>query len=78
MDQQPTMCTNIVLRRPKFHMRYESMVLKVATQGGVPQRKPNIEPRDTHCKNPLVRKLTNPRNILVAKLVHIPRGKERI
>jgi hypothetical protein len=36
-----------------------------------------MEPRDTHRKNPLVRKLKNPRNLLVSKLVHIPRGKER-
>jgi hypothetical protein len=35
-----------------------------------------MEPRDTHRKNPLVRKLKTPRNILVAKLVHIPREKE--
>ena len=36
-----------------------------------------MESRDTHWKNPLVRKLTNPRNHLVVKLVHIPRGEER-
>jgi hypothetical protein len=53
------------------------MALKVATPGESPQRRPNMEPRDTHQENPLVRKLTNPRNLLVEKLVHIPRGKER-
>jgi hypothetical protein len=53
------------------------MALKVATQGGEPQRIPNMELRDTHRKNPLVRKLTNPRDPLVQKLVHIPRGEER-
>jgi hypothetical protein len=37
-----------------------------------------MEPRDTHHKNPLLRKLKTPRNILVAKLVLIPRGKERM
>jgi hypothetical protein len=36
-----------------------------------------MEPRNTHQKNPLVRKLTTSRNILVEKLVHIPRGEER-
>jgi hypothetical protein len=53
------------------------MVLKVATQGKTPQRRPNMEARDTHRKNPLVRKLTNLMNLLVEKLVHIPRGEER-
>jgi hypothetical protein len=53
------------------------MVLKVATQGEAPQRNPNMDSRDTHRKNPLVRKLITPRDILVAKLVHIPRGEER-
>jgi hypothetical protein len=53
------------------------MVLKVATQGGAPQRRPNMEPRDIQQKNPLVRKLTTPRNCLVVRLFHIPRGEER-
>jgi hypothetical protein len=52
------------------------MALKVATQGGSPQRRPNMEPIYTHWKNLLVRKLTNPRNILVPKLVRIPRREE--
>ena len=41
------------------------MALKVARQGGAPQRRPNMETRDTL------------KNILVDKIVHIPRGKER-
>jgi hypothetical protein len=53
------------------------MVLKVATQGGAPQKSPNMEPRDTQWNNPLVRKLTTLRDILVAKLVHIPKGEEK-
>jgi hypothetical protein len=77
MDQQPVMWTNIIQRKPRVHLRYERMALKVATQGGAPQRRPNMEPRDTRRKNPPVRKLTTPRNPLVEKLVHIPRGKER-
>ena len=35
-----------------------------------------MEPRETQRKNPLVRKLTTLRNILVEKLVHIPKGGE--
>ena len=58
-------------------MRYKRMSLKVATQGGAPQRKPNMEPRDTHWKNNMVRKMTTPRNILVEKLAHILKGKAR-
>jgi hypothetical protein len=71
------MWADIILRKLKFHLRYESMVLKVATQGGTPQRSPNMEPRSIQRKNPLVRKLITPRNLLVEKLVHIPRGEER-
>jgi hypothetical protein len=52
------------------------MVLKVATQGGSPQRRPNMEPRDIQWNNTLVRKLTAPRNFLVVILVHILRGEE--
>jgi hypothetical protein len=77
MDQQPSIWTDIILTKPKVHMRYKSMVLEVATQGGAPQSRPNMEPRDTQWKNPLVKKLTNPRNLLVARLVHIPRREER-
>jgi hypothetical protein len=75
MDQQPVMWTNIILRKLKVHLTYKSMVMKVARQGGEPQRRPNMEPRDTQRKNPLVRKLTTPRNLLVEKLVRIPRGE---
>jgi hypothetical protein len=75
--KQPIMWTYTILRKLKFHLRYESMVLKVATQGGSPQRRPNMEPRDTKSKNPLVRKMTNPRDILEEKLIHIPKGEER-
>jgi hypothetical protein len=76
MDQQPVMWTYIIRRKPRVNPRYERMAMKVATQGA-PQRNPTMERRDTHRKNPLVRKLTTPRNLLVAKLVRIPRRKER-
>jgi hypothetical protein len=37
-----------------------------------------MEPSDTQRNNPLVSKLTTPRNTLVEKLLfHIPRGEER-
>ena len=36
-----------------------------------------MEPRDNHRKNPLVKKMSTPRDPLVAKIVHIPRGEER-
>jgi hypothetical protein len=71
------MWTNIILRKLQVHLRYKSMVLKVATPGGAPQGRPNMEPRDTHRKIPLVRTLTTPRNLLVEKLVPIPRREER-
>jgi hypothetical protein len=77
MDQQPLMWTYIIIRKPKVHMRYKIMVLKVSPQGGGPQRRPNMDPRDIQRKNPLVRKLTTPRNFLAMRLVHIPRGEER-
>jgi hypothetical protein len=77
MNQQSVMCTNIILRKPKFHLRYKSMVLKVTTQGEAPQTKPNREARDIWWKNPLVRKMTTPRNCIVVGLFHIPRGEER-
>jgi hypothetical protein len=47
------------------------MVQKVATPGGEPQGRPNVEPRDTHRNIPLST-LTTPRDILVEKLVPIP------
>jgi hypothetical protein len=71
------MWIDIILRRPKVHLRYKSIALKVATQGGAPQRRPNMDPRDTQRKNPLVNERTTPRNLLVERLVHIPRAKER-
>jgi hypothetical protein len=71
------MWTDTILRKLKVQLRYESMVLKVSTQGGEPQIRPNMEPRDIPWKNPLVGKLKTPRNLLVSKLVHIPRGEER-
>jgi hypothetical protein len=77
MDQKRVTWTYIILRKPKFHLIYESMLLKVATLGGLPQIRPNMEPRDIQRKNPLVKKLTTPRNLLEARLVHIPRGEER-
>jgi hypothetical protein len=77
MDWHPFIWTNIILRKLKVHLRYKSMVLKVATQGGAPQRRPDMEPRDIQRDNPLARKLTTPRNFLVARLVHIPRREER-
>ena len=77
MNRQLVLWRDIILRKLKVHLRYESMVLKVATQGGPPQRRLNVELRDTHRKNPLVRKITTPRNLLVENLVHIPKGKER-
>jgi hypothetical protein len=58
-------------------MRYRSMVLKVATPGGEPQRRSNMEPRGIQWKIPLVRTLTTPRNLLVEKLVPILRKEER-
>jgi hypothetical protein len=71
------MWIDIMPRKPRVHLRYESIDLKEATQRGTPQGRPNMEPRDTHRKNSLVRKLTNPRNLLVEKLVRIPRREGR-
>jgi hypothetical protein len=77
MVQLPVMWTGIILRKLQVHLRYISMVLKVATPGGAPQRRPNMEPRDIQWKIPLVRTLTTPRNLLVVKLVPILRQEER-
>jgi len=77
MDQHLVTWIEIILRKLQVHLRYKSMDLKVATQGGTPERRPNMEPQYIQRKNPLVRKLTTPRDLLIAKLVHIPRGKER-
>jgi hypothetical protein len=77
MGQHLVIWTYIILIKPRVHLGYESMTLKAAIQGGAPQIRQNVEPIYTHRKNPMARKLTTRRNILVAKLVHIPRGKER-
>ena len=77
MGHQLVMWIDIILRKPKVHLRYKSMVSKVAIQGGTPQRRPNMEPRDIQSNNSLVRKLTTPRNCVVVRLVHIPRGEGR-
>jgi hypothetical protein len=49
----------------------------VATLGGVPRGRSNLEIGDTHRENPLGRKLTTQRDILLAKLAHILKGKGR-
>jgi hypothetical protein len=54
------------------------MVLKVATPGEAPQRRPNMEPRDIQWKIPMAKTLKTPRNIIVAKLVPIPTKEEII
>jgi hypothetical protein len=76
MVQLLVMWTCIILRKIQVHLRYKSMVLEVATPGGAPQRRPNMEPRDIQWKIPLVRKLTTPRNLLVEKLVPILKREE--
>jgi hypothetical protein len=82
MGQQPVMWTNISPRKPRAHLRYKNMALKVAAQEETPQRRPNMDPRGMltlmiHLKNPLVRELTVPRNCPTTRLVHILRGEER-
>ena len=76
MVQLPIMWICIILRKLQVHLRYKSMVLKVATLGGVPQGRPNMEPRDTHW-NVSLRTLPTPRNHIVEKLVPILREEER-
>jgi hypothetical protein len=76
MIQLPIMWTGIILRKLQAHLRYIIMVRKVATPGGEPQGRPNMEPRDTH-QNVSLGTLATPRNILVAKLVPILRREER-
>jgi hypothetical protein len=49
----------------------------VATLEGVPRGRSNLEIGDTHQKNPLERKLTTQRDIIVVKLAHILKGKGR-
>jgi hypothetical protein len=48
----------------------------VATLEGVPRGRPNLEAGDTHRGNPLERKMETLRDLLVAKLAHILKGKE--
>jgi hypothetical protein len=48
----------------------------VATLGGLPRGRPNLEAGDTHRESPLERKLATVRDLLVAKLAHILKGKE--
>jgi hypothetical protein len=49
----------------------------VATLGGVPQGRSNLETRDTHRENPLERKLATQRDLLVVKIAYILKGKGR-
>jgi hypothetical protein len=49
----------------------------VATLRRVPQGRSNLEAGDTHQESPLERKLATLRDLLVAKLVRILKGKER-
>jgi len=37
----------IIRRKTRVHPIYESMVMKITTLGGAPQRRPDMEPRDT-------------------------------
>ena len=70
MVHLPVMWTRTILRKIQVHLRYKSMVREVATLGGAPQGRPNMESRVTHW-NVSLRTLTTPRNILVEKLVPI-------
>jgi hypothetical protein len=49
----------------------------VATLGGVPRGRSNLEIGDTHQESPLERKLATPRDLLLEKLAHILKRKER-
>jgi hypothetical protein len=49
----------------------------VATQGEVPRGRPNLEAGDTHRESPLERERATLRDLLVEKLAHILRRKER-
>jgi hypothetical protein len=49
----------------------------VTALGEVPLRRPNLEANKTHRESPLERKLETPRSLLVEKLAHILKGKER-
>jgi hypothetical protein len=76
MVQLPVMWIGTILRKLQVHMRYKSMVWKVATLGGEPQGRPNMESRDTHW-NVSLRTLTTLRNLIVEKLVPILKREER-
>jgi hypothetical protein len=45
--------------------------------GEVPRRRSNLEARENHRETPLERKLTTPKDLLVAGPTHILKGKER-
>jgi hypothetical protein len=49
----------------------------VATQGEVPRGRPNLEAGDAHQESPLERERETLRDLLVEKLAHILRRKER-
>jgi hypothetical protein len=49
----------------------------VATQGEVPRGRSNLETRDAPQENPLEMKLANLKDLLLEKLAHILKGKER-
>jgi hypothetical protein len=49
----------------------------VATQGEVPIGRPNLEAGDAHWESPLERERETLRDILVEKLAHILKRKER-
>jgi hypothetical protein len=49
----------------------------VATQGEVPQGRPNLEAGDAHQESLMERKLATPRDLLVAKLGHIVKRKRK-
>ena len=49
----------------------------MATQGEVPRGRPNLEVGDAHRESPLEREQETLRYLLVEKLAHVPRRKER-
>jgi hypothetical protein len=83
MGQQPVMWTYIRPTKPKFHLRYKNMALKVTTQEEAHQRRPNMEPRGMlttriHLENPLVREMKAPRNCpVVDTSSHFQRRRKR-
>ena len=72
MVQLSIMWKDTIPIKLQVHLRYKSMVHKVATPIGTSQGMLNVDPRDTHWNIPL-RPPTNPRDLLVEKLVPIPR-----